>query len=370
MNVALLSPCFWPEVRRGTERFARLLADGLIARGHDVTLITSHPSATTRAVEDGLRIVRLRRPPGGARLSRRMWEDHLLHVPLSYLELRRGDYDVAHALYPTDALAAARWSAETGLPAVHSFMGIPHRQGLANRRGRVEIVRRAIAGTRATVALSEAAREGFARWLGVEARVINPGVDLRAFTPDDAARAPAPTIFTAAAIGEPRKRVDLLLRAFALLRERRPDAQLVLSRPRGATRPAVGGVPEDKGARPLWRHGVQFVDVDDTAALAAAYRAAWVTALPSIGEAFGLVLVESLACGTPVVATDEGGMREVVGDRPEIARLFSGDDPAALAAALDEALDLKDSKACRARAEDFPAQRTADAYIQLYRELE
>jgi glycosyltransferase involved in cell wall biosynthesis len=243
MNVALLSPCFWPEVRRGTERFARLLADGLIARGHAVTLITSHPGPTSRTVEDGLRIVRLRRPPGGARLSRRMWEDHLLHVPRSYLELRRGDYDVAHALYPTDALAAARWSAETGRPAVHSFMGIPHRQGLANRRGRVEIVRRAIAGTRATVALSEAARDGFARWLGVDARVINPGVDLQAFTPDEADRAPAPTIFTAAAIGEPRKRVDLLLRAFALLRERRPDAQLVLARA--------------KGAWPLWRHGVK-----------------------------------------------------------------------------------------------------------------
>jgi glycosyltransferase involved in cell wall biosynthesis len=287
-----------------------------------------------------------------------MWEDHLLHVPGSYLTLRRGDHDVAHALYPTDALAAARWSAETARPAVHSFMGIPHRQGLANRRGRVEIVRRAIAGTGATVALSGAARDGFARWLGVDARVIHPGVDLETFTPDAAARAPRPTIFTAAAVGEPRKRVDLLLRAFALLRERRPDAELVLAQP-------------SKGARPLWQHGVKFADVDDTGALVAAYRAAWVTALPSIGEAFGLVLVESLACGTPVVATDEGGMREVVGDRAAIGRLFAGDDPVALAAALDEALDLTPgaAAACRARAEDFPAQDTADDYLDLYREL-
>jgi glycosyltransferase involved in cell wall biosynthesis len=355
VNVALLSPCFWPEVRRGTERFARLLADGLIARGHAVTLITSHAGPTSRVVEDGLRVVRLRRPPGGARLARRMWEEHLTHVPRSYLELRRGDYDVAHALYPTDALVAARWSAGTGRPAVHSFMGIPHRQGLANRRGRLAIVRRAIAGTGATVALSDAALAGFERWLGVEARVIYPGVDLDAFTPDPAQRAPVPTIFTAAAIGEPRKRVDLLLRAFELLRARRPATELVL--------------PNDKGVRPLCSTGVRFVDVDDTAALAAAYRAAWVTALPSVGEAFGLVLVESLACGTPVVATDDGGMREVVGGRPEIGRLFAGDDPATLAAALDEALDLHDPGACRARAEDFPAQHTADAYLDLYGEL-
>jgi glycosyltransferase involved in cell wall biosynthesis len=212
------------------------------------------------------------------------------------------------------------------------------------------------------LALSEAAREGFARWLGVDARVINPGVDLDAFTPDPTARAPVPTIFTAAAIGEPRKRVDLLIAAFELLRTNRPNVELVLAHRKGA-RPLCGG------ARPLCGHGVKFVDVDDTAALAAAYRAAWVTALPSVGEAFGLVLVESLACGTPVVATDEGGMREVVGDRPEIGRLFAGDDPAALAVALDAALALKDPTACRARAEEFPAQRTADAYLDLYGEL-
>jgi glycosyltransferase involved in cell wall biosynthesis len=234
-------------------------------------------------------------------------------------------------------------------------MGIPHRQGLANRRGRPEIVRRAIAGTAATVALSEAAQAGFARWLGVEARVIRPGVDLAAFTPDEADRAPTPTIFCAAAIAEPRKRVPLLLEAFALLRERRPDAELVLSRAKGFSPPS--------------RPGVRYAEVDDTAALAAAYRAAWVTALPSIGEAFGLVLVESLACGTPVLATDEGGMREVVGGRPDIGRLFAGEDPAVLAAALDDALELRAAKACRERAEDYPAQNTADDYLDLYRAL-
>ena len=36
VHVALLNPVFWPEVRRGSERFARELADGLLARGHDV----------------------------------------------------------------------------------------------------------------------------------------------------------------------------------------------------------------------------------------------------------------------------------------------------------------------------------------------
>jgi glycosyltransferase involved in cell wall biosynthesis len=64
-------------------------------------------------------------------------------------------------------------------------------------------------------------------------------------------------------------------------------------------------------------------------------------------------------------------MREVAGERPAIARLFAGDDPATLAAALEAALALTPgaAAACRTRAEDFPAQRTADAYLDLYREL-
>ena len=42
LKVALLSPVFWPEVRRGGERFVRELADGLIAEGHEPRLITTH----------------------------------------------------------------------------------------------------------------------------------------------------------------------------------------------------------------------------------------------------------------------------------------------------------------------------------------
>ena len=59
---------------------------------------------------------------------------------------------------------------------------------------------------------------------------------------------------------------------------------------------------------------------------------------------------------------------EIVND-PRIGRLFDGDDPAALAEALTEALELDDPAACRARAEDFSLTRTVDAYERLYRAL-
>ena len=358
LRVGLLTPCFWPEVRRGTERFARELGDGLLARGHHPRLITSHRGSPSRRVEDGLPIVRLPRPPDG-RLRRRFYEDHLTHVPLSYAALRAGRYDVAHALFPSDGLAAARWGERTGRPTVLSYMGIPDRAWLCARRARLRVTLDAVRRCDAVVALSEAAAREFERTLGVQARVIHPGVDLREFAPGGD-RAEAPTIICAAAIDAPHKRVALLLEAFAHVRRERPDARLVLSRP-------SNGVRRPRG------EGIELADLDDRRALADAYRSAWVSALPSVGEAFGLVLAEALACGTPVVATSTGGMTEVVGENGAVGRLFEGGEPEPLARALLEALELAGdpatTAACRRRAELFSVDRCTESYLALYREL-
>ena len=360
-RVALLSPTYWPEVRRGTERFARELADGLLEHGDDVTLITSHRGRPATATEDGLRVVRNWRPPEG-RLRRRMIEDYVTHAPFTYLSLKRGDYEIANALYPTDALAAARWSRETGRPAVLSYMGIPDRVGLVNRRWRVRITQDAIAGSAAVVALSKAAQDAFWRWLGVEARQIYPPVDIATFTPGGE-RATEPTIICAGDIGEPRKRVPLLIEAFARVRRERPNARLWLDRPRD---PAVA---ERVGAS---ADGIELVTLDTREALRDAYRSAWVSALPSYGEAFGLVLAEAMACGTPVVCARAGGMPEIV-DSDAVGRVV--DDPQAevLARALLEALALAEdpatAAACRTRAEFFSRDRCVAEYEALYREL-
>jgi glycosyltransferase involved in cell wall biosynthesis len=136
----------------------------------------------------------------------------------------------------------------------------------------------------------------------------------------------------------------------------------VVSRPRDdATAKRLSGI-----------EGVDVMDLDDTRALADANRTAWVAALPSIGEAFGLVLLEALACGTPVVGSAREAIPELV-DRAEIGRTFAGEEPEALATALLEALELAEDPAtgaaCRARAEEFPRDRTAREYEALYREL-
>jgi len=362
LPVALLHPCFWPEVRRGGERIVHELATGLVRRGHRPRLITSHPGRTRRTVEDGFAITRVWRPPDG-RLVRRGYEDHLTHVPLSYRELARGDDRLAHAFFPTDAAAAVRWSRRTGRPAVFTYLGFANRSWLVSRRWRLDALLRAVRGSAAVTVLSHAAAASFRRDLGVDPTVIHPGVDLAAFAPA-AQRAPVPTIFCAAPVDAPMKRVELLISALPIVRRAVPEARLALLRP--ADRALEQRIAAEAA-------GVEWVDpVSEPADLAPHYRRAWVSALPSRGDSFGLVLAESLACGTPVVGSRHGAVPEVV-DRPEVGRLFGRDDEHGLAAAILETLELAEdpstASACRRRAEDFSVERSVDAQLALYREV-
>ncbi|MGI8805777.1 MAG: glycosyltransferase family 4 protein, partial [Thermoleophilaceae bacterium] len=105
--------------------------------------------------------------------------------------------------------------------------------------------------------------------------------------------------------------------------------------------------------------------------LARAYASAWASVLPSVEEAFGLVLVESLAAGTPVVAARSGASPEVLrGDTPAV--LFEPDDEHALERALDEGLALAHRpgvrEACRAAARAWDWSAVLPLYEALYEE--
>jgi glycosyltransferase involved in cell wall biosynthesis len=337
----------------------RDLAAGLIAEGHRPWLITSHPGRPSARLEDGLLVTRNWRPPDG-RLRRRAYEDHLTHVPASYISLRRGTADIAHASHAPDALAAARWARHSGGPAVFSFMGIPDRQWLVARRARLRSMLSAVRECHAVVALSKHAQDVFKASLGVDAHVIHPGVDLQSFSPG-ARRSEVPSILCTAPAEVPEKRVGLLIAALPHVRAARPGATLVLQRPRD---PALA----DRLRR---EPGIELIG-SDPELLVGAYRRAWASALPSRSDAFGLVLAESLACGTPVVGSDRGGIPEII-DRPEIGRTFSGEEPHEVARALLEALELAGDPgtaiACRRRAQELSIGRCAAAYEQLYRQL-
>ncbi len=307
-------------------------------------------------------MIRNWRPPD-RRLTRRLYPEYLTHVPFSYASLRAGSHDLANAFYPTDALAAVRWAERSGRPAVFSYGGLPDRPVLADKRHKLRILERAIRGSDAVVTSSRTAADAMRRWFGVEARPIYPGVDLAAFAPLRGARA----------------RADDLLRGNA---RRRPQAARAAHRrlPPGSARAARCPARGDPAARPggLARHGldgegISLIDpVEDPSELAPYYARAWVAALTAYREAFGLVLVEALACGTPVVGADHGAVPEVV-DRDGIGVLFEDGDERAVARALLEGFELAADAGtrarCRERAESFSSARLAAGYEALYLEL-
>jgi D-inositol-3-phosphate glycosyltransferase len=173
---------------------------------------------------------------------------------------------------------------------------------------------------------------------------VPPGVDLSRFTPGDAADARSRLGLPASAhvllfVGriQPLKAPDVLLHAAARLLEDDPSLrdELVV---------AVVGGPSGSGlAHPDHLQGladqlgisdvVRFAPPVGQAALVDWYRAADVTVVPSYNESFGLVAIESQACGTPVVASSVGGLRTAVADGVS-GVLIEGHDPLHYADAL------------------------------------
>jgi glycosyltransferase involved in cell wall biosynthesis len=166
---------------------------------------------------------------------------------------------------------------------------------------------------------------------------------------------------------EPAKRADVVLAALVPLAARHPAVRLRFVGP-GDHRWALGSL--GAAAADVERH-VDVLGVGAAPDLPSRYRDATVTVLASAGEAFGLVLVESLASGTPVVCADAAGPREIVDD-PAIGRRFRPDDPADLARALDECIELAADPATAARCATHAArwgwaERVGPAHEDLYR---
>lgn len=354
-EVTFLNPAFWPEVRRGSERVIADLGAGLVDRGWRPTLIASRPGAQATRLEGGMRVELGRRLP--ERPLRRLgyYEMHG-HAPSTWRALRRLRPQLMHAFYPVEAALAVSAARRHGGSVIFSAMGIARPTRIAARRLRAIAWATALDAD-AVVALSQAAAEPL-RQMGAEVRVIPPGVDLSAFRPT-AERAPNPTIICPADPAARRKRIVMLVEAFAELRDRVADAKLWLN---DVNADRLGPLPA----------GVELRALSDKRALAADYSRAWLTALPAREEAFGLVLVESLACGTPVVGADEGGVRDIVDD-PSIGLRFAPDEPEDLLQALLDGLELAHQEGaaerCRRSATRFSVEQMIERYVELYSEL-
>lgn len=225
---------------------------------------------------------------------------------------------------------------------------------------------------------SEVTRDGLERLAGVPASrltVIPNGADTVEFAQADleadheaaqmlGPRPPVELLHVGSTI--PRKRIDVLLDVFAAVRAIRPAARLI----------RVGGpftAEQRVRARNLGvTDAIAVLPFLDRVTLAAVYRRAALALLPSEREGFGLPVVEALACGTPVVASDIPVLREVgsdavafapVGDvnawRDTILRLLNERD------AHHQAWTERKARG-RARAAEFSWSRYADEVAALY----
>lgn len=326
LRVALTHVYGWPDVRRGTERYLHELGGALQEAGHRVSITTTATTAR-RGVERGVPVRYLHRRH---LLRRRMGalSDELAFGGQALAALALSGIDVWHAMGTADAASATVLGRARGVRSVYTDHGFPYRpsrQRRPDRRLHDYVVRR----VDRYVCVSEAAAQTLADGYGRAADVLSGGVDTRRFTPGDA-RERTPVLLFVGDAGEERKNLPLLADAAAALHRRGVPAQLWIAGP-GNQRAALAAVTTlpPEAVRLLGE-----VEPDDLIPL---YRRAWATVLPARAEAFGLVLIESLACGTPVVALDEGGPRDIV--RPGIGLLCAEGVPS-LVQACEQALDL------------------------------
>lgn len=180
-------------------------------------------------------------------------------------------------------------------------------------------------------------------------------------------RAGAGEFVLAVGTEEPRKDYPGLVEALAALVPSHPEVVLVVAGGAGWGSDALDAAVARTGLADRVRR-LGYVSVQDKADLLAAARA---LVYPSVYEGFGLVPLEAMAAGVPVVATAVGAVPEVVGDAAE---LCPGGDPAALAAAVARVLDdparaAELVAAGRRRAASFPWSRTVEELVGLYRQL-
>ncbi len=291
-----------------------------------------------------------------------------LRISLAEILKARFRFDLidAHYFYP-DGVAAALLGRSLGRPVVITARGtdvnlIPE-YPLPRR-----LVRWAAAQAAGVVAVSEALRERLIE-LGVpgsRVEVLRNGVDLELFAPQDRAVARRELGLDAGgrlvlSVGWliPRKGHDLAIRAAAAM----PEVTLMIvgDGPQGA---ALKRLAAELGSS----ERVRFLGSLPQERLARVYSAADVLLLASSREGLPNVVLEALACGTPVVATAVWGTPEVVA--PEAGRLVRERTPEAIAGALRALLtDPPARAAVRSCAERFAWGPTTAGQIRLFRSI-
>ncbi|AZQ39043.1 glycosyltransferase family 1 protein [Streptomyces cyaneochromogenes] len=369
-TVAVVAPNYPPRcggVEHYAARVARAVAEDPAMRAAVITASTTG-WRTSVGIEHGVPVVRLG-----------TWARHLNTPvsPLWPLQLRRWLHrlrvDVVNAHAPAPGLGDLAVAVSGKRPTVMTYHAGSMLQGHKDvdllvhayeRHVLPRVFRRADALVASSPVSLAHGRPGAVQ--------ITPGVDVERFTPGPPASARPRTVLYVGRMdrASPWKGIDVLLRAFAALSDL-PEARLRL----------VGSGDALAEHRALAERlgiidRVEFTGRVPEDILLSAMRNAAVLVLPSrtAAESFGMVLVEAMACGTPVVGSDAGGIPHVITDGVT-GLLFPHDDPDALAAACRRLLrdgELADrlggAGRCRA-VERYAWPALTDQYLRLFRSL-
>jgi glycosyltransferase involved in cell wall biosynthesis len=329
-----------------------------------------HAAAPAREQRDGLDVLHPRYlviPKLGMTATPGLMARACLPV-LRRLIAERGPFDAidAHYAYP-DGVAAVRMGRALGLPVVITARGTDVNL-IPTHAGPRRMLQEAFAGAAALIAVSAALKEAMVALGAPDAKVtvLRNGVDTRAFVPPTdraAARAAlgltGPTLISVGHLIE-RKGHHRTIEALAAL----PDMTLLL----------VGEGPErERLAALATRLGVaervRLLGQRPHHELAGLYGAADAMVLASSREGWANVLLESMACGTPVVASNIWGNPEVVQTRAA-GVIAAENTPAGIAVGVRDLLaDPPDRAATRAYAEAFGWDETTEGQLRLFRRV-
>ncbi|HEX3545665.1 MAG TPA: glycosyltransferase family 4 protein [Mycobacterium sp.] len=345
MRIGMVCPYSF-DVPGGVQAHVLQLADVMHGRGHDVSVLapsSPHVELPDYVVSGGKAVpipyngsvARLRFGPATHRKVKQ-W-------------LIQGDFDVLHLHEPNaPSLSMLALMIAEG-PIVATFHTSTTKSlTLSVFQGILRPWHEKIVGR---IAVSDLARRWQMEALGSDAVEIPNGVDVASFASAprlDGYPRPGKSVLFLGRFGEPRKGMAVLLGALPALVQRFPDVEVLI----------VGRGDEDElrqKAGGLAGH-LRFLGQVDDGTKASAMRSVDVYCAPNVGgESFGIVLVEAMAAGTPVVASDLDAFRRVLVDG-KAGRLVPVDDSGALAAGLIEVLD-----------NDVARERCVDAAAQVVR---
>ena len=327
MRIALVSPYSWT-YPGGVTRHIEALAQQLLDEGHHVRVLApfdphdrlaavAHRGAWPQPLEQPDYLVSLGRTVG-IKANGAVSNLAVTTYGLSMMRktLRNGDFDVVHIHEPIAPVLSWIGTDQTRLPTVgtfHTYSTSRLLNGMANGLG----ARRVFNRLHVRIAVSQAAAWTNERFFGGHYRLIPNGVHVDRDVALAAASRPVGDQLKIVFVGQAveRKGLPMLLRAFEALREHLP-CELTL----------VGPSPEELEPLLLDGRGVRALGKVDEATKRTELADADLLCAPSLGgESFGMVLTEAFAAGTPVVASDIAGYRDVVHDGVDGVLVPKGD---------------------------------------------